>query len=716
MKIIKESINIGDRELSLEYGRLAEQADSAVLARYGDTMVLVTIVSSIPRQDIDYFPLFVEYIERLYAGGRIKGSRWVKREGRPSDDAILKARLIDRSIRPLFPNTYRNEVQVAITILSVDEENDPDILSIIATSAALTASPIPWNGPVGAIRLGYVKNPQVENTNGKFIINPTNQERELSDLDLVVTGANQRVLMLEGDANEISDETFVEAVDTAQKEIDKIILFINDFASKINSKKHTVPPDPLAEILPRIEKEYTHDINKLVVDYLNLERQELKSLKDNLVEQVYERFEKEYPKKDIAAAIDKLGKQLIRKDILKNQKRIDGRKPADIREISSSVNILPRTHGSALFKRGSTQVLSVTTLGSPGLEQWLESPAGEDTKRYMHHYYMPPYSVGETGRFGWPARREIGHGALAERALIPVLPSEEKFSYTIRVVSEIMSSNGSTSMASVCGSTLSLMDAGVPISALVAGISMGLVASSADEYIILTDIMGIEDFSGDMDFKVAGTKQGITAVQLDVKIVGLTGEIIRETIRRAQEARLFILDKMEKTLVAPRDHVSKYAPKVERFQIPQEKIGEIIGPGGKIIRKIIADYNVEIDVEDDGTVTISGLEKTNVDSAVGLINGITRELKAGEVFTGEVKRIVPFGAFVEIFPGREGLVHISKMSQHYVDDPHKIVSEKEKVKVKIVEIDERGRLNLSMLMDERPSRYTSTPRHNSPGR
>lgn len=715
MKIVKESITVGDRELSLEYGRVAEQADCAVLAKYGDTMVLVTVVSSGPREDIDYFPLFVEYIERLYAGGRIKGSRWVKREGRPSDDAILKARLIDRSIRPLFPDTYRNEVQVVATILSVDEENDPDILSIIATSAALTASPIPWNGPVGAIRLGYLKEPQVENTTGKYIVNPTNQERDLSDLDLVVTAANQRVLMLEGGANEISDKTFVEAILTAQKEIDQIVSVINDFASKINSKKHTIPIDPLEEILPRIEKEYTQDIKKLVTSYLNLERQELKTLKDDLVEQVYERFEREYPRKDIAAAIDKLGKKLMRKDILKKKKRIDGRKPEDIREISSAVDILPRTHGSAIFQRGSTQALSVTTLGSPGLEQWLESPAGEDTKRYMHHYYMPPYSVGETGRFGWPARREIGHGALAERALIPVLPSKEEFSYTIRVVSEIMSSNGSTSMASVCGSTLSLMDAGVPIKAPVAGISMGLVTAS-DEFVILTDILGIEDFSGDMDLKIAGTKEGVTAIQLDVKVAGLTEEIIRETVQRAGEARLFILDKMKQTLATPRDHLSKYAPKVERLQIPPEKIGGIIGPGGSVIRNIISTYNVDIDVEDDGTVMVAGLEKENVNSAVEKISGMTREFKVGETFTGEVKRIVPFGAFVEIFPGREGLVHISKMARRYVEDPHKIVSEGDKVQVKIVEIDERGRINLSMILDEEPRRRTPPPRRKPPRR
>lgn len=723
MKTVKKKITIGDRELSLEYGKLAEQADCAVLARYGETMVLTTIVSSAPREEIDYFPLFVEYIERLYAGGRIKGSRWVKREGRPSDEAILKARLIDRSIRPLFPETYKNEVQVVVTVLSVDGENDPGILSIIATSAALTASSIPWGGPVGAVRVGYVNKADVEDPASKFIINPTNQERELSDLDLVVSATKERVLMLEGGANEINEDIFINSLLQSQKETNKIVQLINDFAAEIKPTKQAIPPDNLAELTVRIEKEYRSDIEKLATSVANLDRETEKDMQNKLVEQIYSRFENEYTKKDIAKVIDKVRKKVVREKVLKEKKRVDGRKPEDLREIGCAIEILPRTHGSALFKRGATQALSVATLGSPSLEQWLESPAGEETKRYMHHYNMPPYSVGETGRFGWPSRREVGHGALAERALLPVIPSEEEFSYTIRVVSEIMSSNGSTSMAAVCGSTLALMDAGVPIKAPVAGISIGLVTDDEDKYVILTDILGLEDFTGDMDFKIAGTKKGITAIQLDVKIAGLTEKIVRETVEKARTTRLAILEKMEQTLPEPRDHVSKYAPKVERFAIPEDKIGEVIGPGGKMIRSIIARYNVDVDVDDEngeGQVTVSGLEKKNVDSAVEMIKGMTRELKVGEKFSGEVKRIVPFGAFVEIFPGREGLVHISRMSTSFVSDPRKIVTEGDKVEVKIFEIDEQDRINLTMVMDDSftPSRrppqrstYTRTRPH-----
>jgi len=686
VKKIFKSVEIGGKTLTLEVGRLASQASAAVLTRLGDTVVLATVVSAKAKEDLDYFPLEVEYIERLYAGGRIKGSRWVKREGRPSDEAILTARLIDRSIRPLFPEGYKNEVQVIITVLSADAENSPDIPALCATSAALTISDIPWNGPVGAVRVGFVP----KNGEGFFVANPTNQDLEYSDLDLVVSTTDKVIVMLEAGAKEVSEEKFLKAIEFGQKEAQKIIQLILELQKEVGLKKQKyLVEKPSEEIIKEVEKDAGEKIREIIKE--GVAQKESLNFLVEIKEALAEKYTNE-KKNIVSAAVDKLLKKTIREQITKKEIRPDGRKPTEIRPIEIEVGILPRTHGSAMFKRGNTQVLTVTTLGSPSLEQLIESVEGEETKRYIHHYYMPPYSVGEVGKVGWPSRREVGHGALAERALEPVIPPEEKFPYTIRVVSEVMSSNGSTSMASACGSTLSLMDAGVPIKAPVSGIAIGKVGR-----VILSDIAGLEDFNGDMDFKVAGTTKGITAVQLDVKSLDLTLDLIEKTLIQAKEGRLFILEKMLTVLPASRIQISKFAPKIEVLRIPVEKIGEVIGTGGRTIRKIINETGATIDINDDGTITISSPDKVIVQKAVSWIKGIIQEAKVGDIFLGIVKRIQPFGAFVEILPGKEGLVHISQMGRGYVANPAKVVKVGQKVKVKVIQIDELGRINLSLL-------------------
>jgi polyribonucleotide nucleotidyltransferase len=706
MKRVSQEIKIGDKLLKLETGYLAQQANAAVLARLGDTMVLSTVVSSLHQEELDYFPLGVEYVERLYAGGRIKGSRWVKREGRPSDEAILTARLIDRSIRPLFNRGYKCRVQVIITVLSVDAENSPDIPAICATSAALAASDIPWGGPIGAIRLGFVP----KNSKQSFILNPTYQDLEYSEMDVILSGTKEALVMIEGRAREVTEENFIASLGFALKEIKKLILSIEEFAQKVKVKKQSFEElGTNHELIKQVKKELGKDLEKAVVD--SSLHQEGVSLNE-LEEALFERFPEE-KRSQVKAAMDELVKKIVRDQILKKRKRIDGRGPSEIRPLEIEVGVLPRTHGSAMFKRGNTQALTVATLGSPSLEQLIESMEGEETKRYIHHYYTPPFSFGETGRLGWPSRREIGHGALAERAFEPVVPSEEKFPYTIRLVSEIMSSNGSTSMASVCGSTLSLMDAGVPIKAPVAGIAMGLV-SDGKKHVILSDILGLEDFHGDMDFKVAGTKQGISAVQMDVKNTQIPPGVLEEVFKQAKEGRLYILEKMLEVLPVSRSQVSEFAPKIEVLHIPVEKIGEVIGPGGRMIRKIINETGAAVDIEDDGSVNISSPDKESVEKAVAMIKGITREVKVGEELEGTVKRIQPFGAFVEIAPGRDGLVHVSRMATRFVKDPNEIVKIGQKVKVRVVEV-EAGRISLSMLpKEQKRMERTSRPRGRLP--
>ncbi len=697
------STEFAGKTITYEIGELALQATSSILARVGDTVVLATVVLG-RESTLDYFPLSVEYVERLYAGGRIKGSRWVKREGRPSDEAVLTGRLIDRSIRPYFPKDYKREVQVMVTMLSVDGEHDPDILAMNAVSAALAISPIPWSGPIAAIRVGFVRG---EKDEAEYILNPTTTEMSFSDLDLVVSQSRDKTVMIEAGAKQVPEDVMLEAIKRAQLETHKFIAFIDDLVGKVGQQKETVTPNTaVSELAKRIEKMYKDEISELAKSKAMKERSgdESESLIDSIYEQ--ERInDPEVDRKNIIKAVEYVMFQTIRSMVVKKQKRVDGRAMDELRELSARVSILPRTHGSAIFQRGITQALTIATLGSPRMEQLIESAEGEESKRYIHHYSMPPYSVGEAGRIGFTSRREIGHGALAERALEPVIPSKDKFPYTIRLVSEITSSNGSTSMASTCGSTLALMDAGVPITKPVAGISIGMMSypfgsTKKDEYVLLTDIIGLEDFSGDMDFKVAGTDTGITAIQLDVKVPGLTIEQIAEIFDRAKSARMIILEKMNAAISEPRDTVSVYAPKIEMLQIPVEKIGELIGPGGKVIKNIIATTGAEVDVEDDGFVTITGTNEEQVEKALGIVQGITKDVNPGEVYEGEVKRILPFGAFVEFLPGKEGMVHVSKMAQGFVNSPEDVVTIGQKVTVKIIEIDDQGRINLTMILDD----------------
>jgi polyribonucleotide nucleotidyltransferase len=705
-----EKVTLGNQELTLEVGRLAGQANGAVMARLGDTVVLATVVAGGQRDDLDYFPLYVEYQEKMYAGGKIKGSRWVKREGRPTDEATLVARLIDRSIRPLFPPDFKAETQVVVTVLSVDGENDPGVLGINAVSAALSISDIPWNGPVAGIRVGL---------NGEHVANLPWSQTAASRLNLVVSSSQEAIVMVEAGAKEVTEKEAVEALEFAKKNNDAVVAAIQKLAKQVGKAKQKGSADGLpTEVLQTVQKETAKVIEQV-----------LKSEKAGKVDTaplaaVVEKLQETYPdtkKLFLKEAVDAYFKKQAREKILTSKIRLDGRKPDEIRLLSASVGILPRTHGSALFQRGETQALSIATLGAPGLEQLIESMEREETKRYIHHYYMPGYSVGEVGRFGWPSRREVGHGALAERALEPVIPSEEEFPYTIRVVSECVSSNGSTSMASVCGSTLSLMDAGVPIKKPVAGIAMGLMVKDPDKgiekdgYLILTDIQGMEDNIGDMDFKVAGTKDGITALQMDIKVSGVSADILGEALEKAKMARTQILETMAAALTTHRPQVSPYAPKVKVVRIAKEQIGEIIGPGGRVIRQIIAVTGAQVDVDDEGKVTVSAQDQEAVNKAAAWIEGMTREVEVGEVFEqGEVKRTLPFGAFVEILPGREGMVHVSKMATTYVKKPEDVVSIGDKVKVRVEEIDDMGRINLSMLFGEaaqhRPAPGGETPR------
>ena len=688
MKQVTKKIKLGGRTLTLSAGALAQQADSAVLAQYGETVVLATVVSAPLKEDLGYFPLFVEYQQRLYAGGRIKGSRWVKREGRPSDDDILIARLIDRSIRPLFPKNYKKEVQVIVTVLSVDLENNPDTISAIAVSAALSASRIPWSGPVGVIKVGM--------KDGSYVTNPTDSEVAKSELELVVSATRDAIVMIEAGAREVSENEMSGAIKHAEKEAKALVLEIEKFAQEVGVEKEVLLKEKKDKTFDKKVKELAgENVKDLIAKMATKEAGyfELDEAKRALFEALPDER-----KDKVAGVFDSLFQEEVRKMILSG-KRPDGRKSDELRKLSAQVSILPRTHGSGLFQRGQTQALSIATLGSPAMEQLIETAEGEESKRYIHHYSMPPYSTGETGRIGSPSRREIGHGALAEKALEPVIPPADKFPYTIRVVSEVMSSNGSTSMASVCGSTLSLMDAGVPISAPVSGIAMGLIVESKDKYVILSDITGLEDGSGDMDFKVAGTEKGITALQLDVKTLSLTPSILEKALGQAKEARLEIMKVIKKAIAGPRETLSQYAPKIKMIKIPVDKIGEIIGPGGRNIRALMAETETQIDVDDAGVVNITGANKEGVDSALARVEAIIKEVEPGEIYEGTVKRIQPFGAFVEVLPGKEGLVHVSDMSTEFVKDPNDLLKLGDKVQVRVKEIDDLGRINLSMNMD-----------------
>jgi polyribonucleotide nucleotidyltransferase len=623
MKKVEKSIELGGRTLTLTTGVLAEQASGSIMARMGDTVVLATIVSAPLKMEMDYFPLSVEYQERLYAGGRIKGSRWVKREGRPTDDEVLSARLIDRSIRPLFPKTYKREVQLIVMVLSVDNVNDPKILGAIAASAAVHVSNLPWKGPVAPLTVGIA--------DGKYKVNPISSELDASDMDLTVSSTKDAVLMVEAGAREVTEKQIIEGIEFAQKESKALLKLMEEMAEEVGVKREVYKEEkPSSELTNQVKKLLGDKMPELVKNMANHEGPSGEYAE--VIEAIKAKFEKIEDKKFVLDIVDHIKKECIREQILKKGIRPDGRKLTELRKLTGEVGILPRTHGSALFSRGQTQVLSIATLGPESMGQLLESAEGEEEKHYMHHYSMPPYSTGEAGRVGSPNRREIGHGMLAERALLPVIPSQEEFPYAIRIVSEVMSSNGSTSMASVVGSTLALMDAGVPIKSPVAGIAMGLIIEDEKNFAVLTDLMGIEDFNGDMDFKVAGTAKGITALQMDCKALNITTPVLSKGLDQAKDAREIIMKKIVETIAEPRKVVSEYAPKIKVVKIPVDKIGEFIGPGGKNIKKLMADTGVQVDVNDDGGVSISGVDETKMNQAVAFVVGFAKEVVAGEIY------------------------------------------------------------------------------------
>lgn len=709
MELKKFKTGFGDKDIFIETGQMAGLADSAVTVRYGDTVVLATVVvGKEPREGVDFFPLLVDYEERLYAAGKISGSRFIKREGRPSDVAILTARLIDRPLRPLFPKTFRNDVQIIVTVLSTDRENDPDIISIIAASTALMLSGAPFHGPVGAVRIGY--------RDGKYLLNPTRSELETSDLDIVVAGTEKKVMMLEAGANELDDEKVLGAIEFAQKNLSPIIDLQEKIAKEIGKTKAGKVEEEI-EMVPEILSVVKKYLGSKIKEAIREADKEKRAAAIAAFErQVLENFEGNYKQVDLKTTFGQIVEKEVRGAILDEDARPDGRKLDEIRPISMDVSLLPRTHGSALFTRGQTQVLSIVTLGPPGDEQIIETMEEEGEKRFMHHYNFPPFSTGEVKPVRGASRREIGHGALAERALVPMIPPKEEFPYTIRVVSEVLSSNGSSSMASTCGTTLALLDAGVPIRRPVAGIAIGLMTEMKEKngeeeikrYKLLTDIQGLEDFSGDMDFKITGTEKGITAIQLDIKINGLNLEIIKETFQRAKTARLIILEKIKKIIPAPRAELSRYAPRITSLKINPEKIGDVIGPGGKIINKIIQESGgkeiTSIDIEEDGTVTVSSTDPVQSQKAVGMIKDITRELNVGEIMTGEVTQIQKdrmtgneIGAIIQLTPKLDGMVHISQISNQRIAKVSDVVRIGDKVKVKIVDIDRaRGRISLTM--------------------
>ena len=691
------SMELAGRPLTLETGKMAELANGSVLVRYGDTAVLVNVTASKePKEGVDFFPLSVDYEERLYAVGKIPGS-FQKREGKPTEKAILTSRVIDRPIRPLFPKDFRNDVCVNCLVLSVDQDNSPEICAMIGASAALSISDIPFGGPTGSVSVGYV--------DGNIIINPNVEQRAKSLLNLTVAGTIDKIAMIEAGAYEIPDDTMLEAIKTAHVEIKKICEFIQNMKNEIGKpkfeyKSFDVDKEIMEEITANFKDRMYQDvqaIDKTVRD-ANMEK-----ITEDIITYFTEKYgqeETDNKTADIKEAIYRLEKKCVREMILKEQKRPDGRKIDEIRPLSCEVGLLPRAHGSAMFTRGQTQVLSVATLGMASEEQILDGLDEEESKRYMHHYNFPAYSVGEARPSRGPGRREIGHGALAERALVPVIPSEEEFPYTIRVVSEVLSSNGSTSQASICGSTLALMDAGVPIKKPVAGISTGLVTDSEnpDNYIMLTDIQGLEDFFGDMDFKVAGTKDGITAIQVDIKVDGLSYQIIADAFERTRKARAYILDEiMLKQIDKPRADVSKYAPRIINMTINPEKIRDVIGTGGKVINKIIAETGVKMDIEDDGRVFIYSTDQEGAEKAKKIVEEITREIEVGGIYEGTVTRLATFGAFVDIGGDREGLLHISKISKERVNKVEDVFKVGDKVKVKVYEIDSQNRINLTCI-------------------
>ena len=687
---------LAGRKLVIETGKLAGLANGSVLVKYGDTVVMVNVTASKePKEGIDFFPLSVDYEEKLYSVGKIPGS-YQKREGKPSDKAILAARAIDRPLRPLFPKDFRNDVVVVATVLSVEQDNSPEVAAMIGASAALSISDIPFGGPTAAVNVGLV--------NGEIIINPTDEQRKVSDLNLTVAGTIEKVAMIEAGANEVPDDVMLEAIKKGHEEIKKICTFIQKMKDEIGKPKFQYKSFAVDhELYEYIEQNYT-DKMKVAVQEVDKDTRDnnVSALTEEITTAVKEKLGEEEATEraqEIGEAIYKLEKKCVRDMIYYEHKRVDGRAIDEIRPLSCEVGLLPRTHGSALFTRGQTQVMSVVTLGMVSEEQELDGIDTEEAKRYMHQYNFPGYSVGEAKTSRGPGRREIGHGALAEKALVPVIPSKAEFPYAIRVVSEVLSSNGSTSQASICGSTLALMDAGVPIKRPVAGISTGLVTNpdNDEDYVMLTDIQGLEDFFGDMDFKVGGTEKGITAIQVDIKIDGLTYKIIEEAFARTRKARQYILDEIMKPVISePREEISKYAPHIITTQIKVEKIKDVIGKGGETINKIIEETGVKIDIEEDGQVFIYSTEQDKAEKALDMIEDIVREFEVGNIYYGTVTRTTTFGAFVDIGGGKEGLVHISKISKERVKNIEDYVKVGDKVPVKVIEIDDQGRINLTM--------------------
>lgn len=675
----------------IEVGQVAKQANGSALVRYGDTVVLVTATAATPREGLDFFPLTVEYEEKQYAAGKIPGG-FIKREGRATENATLSARQIDRPIRPLFPKAYKNDLQIVATILSVEKNNSPDITSIIGASVALGVSDIPFGGPVAAVIVGLI--------DGQLIINPTEEQHHQSELHLVVAGTREAIMMVEGHAHEVPESTMLEAIFFAHEEIKRIVAFLEPIVAELGKPKVEVAAIPVNEEMEKSVREYATPSLEAAVK--NPDKKSREADMDKARDGILAHFADIYPEegKQIAGLVDKLMKEIVRKMILEDGDRVDGRKLDEIRTVTCEVGFLPRPHGSALFTRGQTQVLSVTTLGPLRENQLLDGLGIQESKEYIHHYNFPPYSVGETKPMRGPSRRDIGHGALAERALLAVIPSTEEFPYTIRVVSEVLESNGSSSMGSVCGSSLSLMHAGVPIKAPVSGIAMGLVKGE-DKFAILSDIQGIEDALGDMDFKLAGTAKGVTALQMDIKISGVNREIVQEALSKAKAGRMHIMNIMLGAIDKPNAELSPYAPQMIRMQINPDKIREIIGPGGKTIHKIVAESGCKIDIEDDGSLFIIATDDEGAKKARFLIESILADVEVGKIYQGTVKRIMDFGAFVEIIPGvlgtsgKEGLVHISQLDETRVNKVEDVVKIGDKIDVKVTEIDRQGRVNLS---------------------
>jgi len=680
------SMEVGGRTLTIEQGKMAKQANGAVLVRYGDTVVLVTATASKePREGVDFFPLTVDYEEKMYAAGKIPGG-FIKREGRPSNDATLCARLIDRPIRPLFPKGYRNDVQIVATVLSVEPDNAPELAGMIGASCALSVSDIPFDGPIAGVRVGRV--------DGAFVINPTAAQREVSTLNLTVAGSADAVMMVEAGASELPEEVVLDAILFGHKEIQRIVAFEQEIQAACGKPKSEARlfkvPVALAEAIDAAARPLLDEAVR------NPDKLDRDAHIAAIAADMMEKFLPEYPEmeKEIAMAFHDLEKSVVRRMITREKIRPDGRGLEEVRPVSCEVGLLPRPHGSALFTRGQTQVLSVTTLGALSDEQVIDGLGPETTKHYLHQYNFPGYSVGEARPMRSPGRREIGHGALAERALLPVVPSIESFPYTIRVVSEVLESNGSSSMASVCGSTLSLMHAGVPIKRPVSGVAMGLV-KEGDAYTILTDIQGMEDALGDMDFKVAGTSEGITALQMDIKVDGLSRDILQAALAQAKRGRAFILDKMLACIPAPAAELSPYAPRVETVTIKVDKIRDVIGTGGKVVRGIVDETGVDVDIHEDGHIFLTSPDAAGMARAKQMIEDIVREVEVGEVYTGTVTRLLKFGAFVQILPNKEGLCHISQLANHRVERVEDVVQVGDQLTVKVVEIDEKGRINLS---------------------